>query len=138
MDTAALVHRRARETSMPWLPRLHTPAQDRWFFRERVFASCTVRGAFEDERLVGFVAFRPGWVDHLYVLPGHQGAGLGSALLAAAKRDAARLDLWTFRRNRAARRFYEARGFVAVAETDGAGNEEREPDVLYRWTRDAV
>ena len=35
----------------------------------------------------------------------------------------------------AARRFYEARGFSAVAFTDGARNEEGEPDVLYRWTR---
>ena len=32
-------------------------------------------------------------------------------------------------------RTYEANGFVAVRETDSAANEEKEPDVLYRWMR---
>jgi len=32
-------------------------------------------------------------------------------------------------------RFYEARGFALVRETDGSGNEEKEPDALYLWTR---
>jgi hypothetical protein len=30
-----------------------------------------------------------------------------------------------------ARRFYEARGFALIQETDGTGNEEKEPDALY-------
>jgi hypothetical protein len=34
---------------------------------------------------------------------------------------------------RPARRFYERHGFVAVEHTDGAGNEEREPDVRFLW-----
>jgi hypothetical protein len=46
--------------------------------------------------------------------------------------------LWTFQRNAPARRFYEKEGFVAVRETDGSGNEEREPDVLYLWKRAVV
>ena len=46
-----------------------------------------------------------------------------------------RLQLWTFQRNAQARRFYEARGFVVVEQTDGAGNEEKEPDARYLWTR---
>jgi hypothetical protein len=41
--------------------------------------------------------------------------------------------LWTFRRNEDARRFYERLGFCVVELTDGSGNEEREPDVLYAW-----
>jgi hypothetical protein len=32
-----------------------------------------------------------------------------------------------------ARRFYEARGFVASEFTDGLRNEESQPDVLYTW-----
>jgi putative acetyltransferase len=71
----------------------------------------------------------------LYILPGHQGAGIGSALLATAK--TARPDgfsLYAFQRNIRARQFYEHRGFVPVAFGDGSGNEEGEPDVLYRWT----
>jgi hypothetical protein len=46
---------------------------------------------------------------------------------------AVHLHLWTFQRNAQARRFYEARGFALVEETDGAGNEEKEPDALYLW-----
>jgi hypothetical protein len=38
-------------------------------------------------------------------------------------------------RNTRARRFYEARGFVLTEETDGAGNEENEPDARYLWVR---
>ena len=57
-------------------------------------------------------------------------AGIGSTSSTCCQ---TRLTLWTFQRNLRARRFYEANGFVAVRETDGAGNEEKEPDVLYRW-----
>ena len=41
------------------------------------------------------------------------------------------VNLWTFQRNTGARRFYERNGFIAVDLTDGASNEEREPDVRY-------
>jgi len=50
-----------------------------------------------------------------------------------AKATSASLLLWTFQKNARARRFYEAKGFVAVDQTDGGTNEEREPDVLYQW-----
>ena len=36
--------------------------------------------------------------------------------------------LWVFQRNTGARRFYERRGLRLVELTDGAGNDEREPD----------
>lgn len=35
------------------------------------------------------------------------------------------------------RLFYKHRGFIAPEQTDGSGNEEREPDILYRWQRPA-
>jgi len=35
--------------------------------------------------------------------------------------------------NEPARRFYERHGFVAEELTEGAANEERAPDVRYRW-----
>ena len=60
----------------------------------------------------------------------------GNALLEIAKAGSAELQLWTFQRNRSARRFYEKHRFQAMRETDGTGNEEREPDVLYRWQRE--
>ena len=57
------------------------------------------------------------------------------ALSSLLGRASDRLELWTFLRNAPARRFYEARGFALVEQTDGARNEEREPDARYLWTR---
>jgi putative acetyltransferase len=132
MDQAAVIHRTAFDERLPWLAGLHTPAEDRWFFRERVFADCEVWGAIEG-KLIGFIAFRKGWVDQLYVAPGWQRRGVGQALLRIAMAGSSGLQLWTFQRNTAARRFYERLGFVAVEQTDGNRNEEHEPDMRYRW-----
>jgi GNAT superfamily N-acetyltransferase len=133
MGWAARVHRAAFDARLPWLAGLHTPEEDRWFYRERVIVSSVVWGAFGEERLLGIIAFREDWIDQLYVLPDAQGRGVGSALLDIAKRQATELSLWTFQRNEGARRFYERHDFSPVRETDGSENEEREPDVLYRW-----
>jgi len=135
MDAAATVHRTAFDCALPWLIGLQTPDEDRWFYRERVFTGCQVHGAFEGGALAGIIAFRSGWIDQLYVLPEAQGCGVGSELLQVAKRAFDCLQLWTFQRNLGARRFYEARGFALVEETDGAGNEEKEPDARYLWPR---
>ena len=83
--------------------------------------------------MIGIIAFREGWIDQLYVLPKTQGQGVGTALLAVATSAWPELMLWTFQRNTGARRFYERHGFVAVEETDGSLNEEKEPDVRYCW-----
>lgn len=130
----AVVHRASFDDRLPWLAGLHTPSEDDWFFREVVFAQAAVWGTFDGADLVGVLAVRPGWIDQLYVLPDHQGRGIGSALLEVAQAGATQLDLWTFQRNAPARRFYERHGFVAVELTDGSANDEREPDVRYRWT----
>jgi ribosomal protein S18 acetylase RimI-like enzyme len=132
MDEAAVIHRAAFDQRLPWLAGLHTPAEDRAYFRQQVFTACEVWG-WGDDAIVGFIAFRPGWIDQFYVLPDQQNRGAGSALLDLAKSRTPHLQLWTFQRNTAARRFYERRGFVKLRETDGRDNEEREPDILYRW-----
>jgi putative acetyltransferase len=134
-EAAGAVHRKALDDRLPWLAGIHSPAEDSKYFRDKVFAACTVWGAFEGGALVGIVAFREGWIDQLHVLPEAQRRGLGSALLAVAQGAFSSLSVWCFQANGAARRFYEGRGFVAVRETDGRGNEEREPDILYHWTR---
>ena len=135
MDAAALVRRTAFEHALPWLAGLHTAEEDRWFFRERLFKTDELWGAFDDVELIGIIAFRAEWINQLYVLPGAQRRGIGTGLLQVAQRRFPRLHLWTFQRNAPARRFYEKHGFVLVEETDGAGNEEKEPDALYIWTR---
>ena len=135
MDAAAAVHRASFDGALPWLAGLHAPAEDRRFYRTHVFPSCRVWGAERQSKLVGIIAFREEWIDQLYVLPVAQGHGVGTELLEIAQNAFPVLSLWTFQRNQRARRFYELNGFVAVRETDGSGNEEKEPDVLYRWER---
>lgn len=92
-------------------------------------------GAFDDVVMLGMIAFRKDWIDQLYVLPTGQRLSVGTALLQIAQRSFDRLQLWTFQRNTKARRFYEARGFTLQEQTDGAGNEENEPDARYLWVR---
>jgi GNAT superfamily N-acetyltransferase len=135
MDAAARVHRASFDHALPWLAGLHTPEEDAWFYRERLFATCALWGAFDGQVMSGVIAFGDGWIEQLYVLPAVQGRGLGSELLDVAKLSSERLQLWTFQRNAPARRFYEARGFVLVEQTDGARNEEKELDARYLWTR---
>ena len=133
MDRAAAVHRIAFDNALPQLAGLHTPEEDRQFFRECVFKTCQVWGHFENQKLVAIIAFREGWIDQLYVLPSSQGRGVGTALLGVAQAQFPQLSLWTFQCNELARRFYERHGFMLIKETDGAGNEEKEPDAMYSW-----
>jgi len=135
MDAAARLHRTSFDHALPWLAGLHTSDQDRWFYRERMFRTCRLWGAFDGDRMTGLIAFHDDWIEQLYVLPEAQGQGVGTALLDVAKRASDRLQLWTFQRNAQARSFYQARGFAIVEQTDGAGNEEKEPDARYLWTR---
>ena len=133
MPAAAAVHRASFNERLPTLAGLHTPEEDVGFWSAVVFKDCQVWGAEEGGRLVGVIAFLEDWIDQLYVLPEAQGRGLGSRLLDVAKSTYPALSLWTFQRNEPARRFYEKHGFFVVDESDGAGNEEKEPDVLYKW-----
>ena len=133
----AVIHRSARRAALPYLPGLHAPDEVLAFFRDRVLARCEVGVAMDgNATVVGFYALSEGWIEHLYVAPSHQGRGVGSRLLRHAMGRGPALQLWTFQRNAPARRFYERHGFVAVKETDGLGNEEKEPDVLYAWSRE--
>ncbi len=134
-DAVAALFRLSKETAMPFLPDLHTPHEDRVFFRARVFAECEVWVAERAGEIVGMCAFRDGWVDQLYVHPAHQRDGIGAALLRIAKGVNARLQLWAFQRNVNAMRFYESQGFRPVKTTDGRDNEEHEPDALFAWER---
>jgi GNAT superfamily N-acetyltransferase len=135
MDAAARVVRTAFDQALPSLAGLHTPEEDQWFFRERVFKTCEMWGAFDGAVMTAIIAFREGWIDQLYVLPEAQRRGVGKDLLRVAQNAFDRLQLWTFQRNASARRFYEGRGFALIQQTDGARNEEKEPDALYLWTR---
>ena len=134
---AADLHRRAGALIPGYDTSLHTPAEFAALYRDRVFDAGPVWGAFDEDSLLGFVALLPGWIDHLYVEPARHGAGIGSALVRLAQREQDDLQLHTFQANVRARALYERNGFVAEAFTDGQRNEERMPDVRYRWRRAA-
>ena len=133
----AVILRTCFRVSLPFLPELHTPDEDLAYMSARVATRDPVWVAEADGAPVGFVTFRESWIDHLYVHPDRQGQGIGPALLAKALEDGGPKQLWAFRQNTRARRFYEARGFRPVEFTDGAGNEEKAPDVRYLWSPSA-
>ena len=115
-------------------PLVHTDEQVRAWIRELVIPSGDAWVAAIDGRIVGMAVIRPGDLDQLYVAPDAQGRGVGRRLVEHAKRlSPDGLGLYTFQVNERARRFYERNGFVADAFGDGSGNEERQPDVHYRW-----
>ncbi len=107
--------------------------EDGAFFRTHILPRCALWVAVEDDAVLGFLALEGAYVDRLYVHPAAQGRGIGSALLDRAM--ALRPDgiaLHTHQRNRAARAFYEKRGFRAVRLGISAPP-ENEPDVEYHW-----
>ncbi len=131
----ARVVQASRRDALPYLPVLHSDDEDRRYFTKLV-GSAAVWVAETDGQIAAVLVLNERHVEHLYVLPSHQGRGIGSRLLDLAKRDSPEgLRLYTFHRNERARAFYERRGFVAAEFGDGSGNEEREPDVLYEWRR---
>jgi len=91
----------------------------------------------ERGRVVALMALSDTKVEQLYVAPEWIGHGVGRELIELAKeRRPAGLDLWCFQVNARARRFYERNDFVPILFGDGSTNEERQPDILYRWYGD--
>ena len=84
--------------------------------------------------LVGFANLTPTWLDGLYVDPGAQREGIGSALVDLAKSVRPEgFGLWVFEMNEPARAFYRRHGFVELERTDGTANEENAPDIKMVW-----
>jgi GNAT superfamily N-acetyltransferase len=128
-------------SEMAYLPALHTPDEDRAFFTDRVVGSglhdvtVAVAEMSSWSEMVGFCAVHAGWIEHLYVTPAWQGAGIGSALLARAmSENPGGLSLWVFEQNERAAALYSRSGFVVVERTDGLGNEEQVPDLRMQWS----
>ena len=87
-DTIAFVARQSRGHFLPYLPDLHTPEEDAWFYKNIVFAQDQVWVAEDHGAIVGFCAFKADWLDHLYLLPSHVGKALGVELLKRRSRAA--------------------------------------------------
>lgn len=128
----------SRRTFIPYAPIAHGEEDVRAWMKALIATQGRVSVACLGGRVVGLLAVSSdedaNWIDQLYLAPGHTGQGIGHDLLAHALRALGRerpVRLYTFQANEGARRFYEREGFRTLALTDGAGNEERCPDVLY-------
>jgi 8-oxo-dGTP pyrophosphatase MutT (NUDIX family)/GNAT superfamily N-acetyltransferase len=133
----AHVYLRSRQFGVAGVPVVHPPGELRRWMADDVIGHTDTWVAELDGTIVGFVVVDGQWVEHLYLDPAWMGRGLGDQLLACAlQRATGDVRLWTFQANDPARRFYERHGFVAEEFTDGAGNEERAPDVRYVLARE--
>ncbi len=126
----------SRRVLMPYAPSVHTDDDVRQWVQGRLLPGGQVTVALVDHAVAGVLAVsqRDGmaWIDQLYVHPAQVARGIGNALLSQALARLPRpVQLCCFQANTRARRFYERRGFVALSFSDGAGNEEGCPDVLY-------
>jgi GNAT superfamily N-acetyltransferase len=133
---AAELWLRARAAALSAIPPpAHMADEVRAWFRDHVVCRCDVWLAEgEAGRLAALLVLDGEWLDQLYVDPELTGRGIGSRLVEVARRERpGGLRLWTFVSNAGAQRFYERHGFVETERTDGSGNEEGAPDVLYAW-----
>jgi putative acetyltransferase len=122
--------------TLTFLPMLHTAEEDRGFIRDVVLPECTVWVAEGSTGIVAFLARHEQEIRMLYTHPDAIGNGAGTLLMEIAKTSGVEaLELWCFEANLRARQFYERHGFKAIRFTDGRDNEEKTPDVLYRWQR---
>ena len=130
----ATVYIASRRGAAAYLPTVGTDAEIRAFVMNQMVPERETWVAEDRARIVAVLVLDGDEVDQFYVAPAEQRRGVGDAMLAHAKRlRPTGLHLAAFQRNAPARRFYEARGFVATKFTDGAGNMEREADVIYEW-----
>jgi len=131
----ATVYIASRRGAAAYLPTVGSDAEIRAFVIDRMVPERETWVAEVGGRIVAVMVLDGDMVEQFYVAPAEQRCGVGGAMLAHAKQlRPAGLRLFAFQRNAPARRFYEARGFIAKEFTDGATNMEREPDVLYEWT----
>ena len=135
-DALALIHVLARRAS-PMPDPVHPDDDVRRWLRERLADDAPGHEAWVAEiggLPVGYARTTPGWLDDLYVQPAHQGGGVGRALLElVTARQPGGFCLWVFEANTPARSFYARHGLVELERTDGAGNEEGEPDIRLAW-----
>lgn len=136
-DAVAQVLIESRRVLMPYAPSVHSDDETRQWVAQDLLPSGAVTVAQVDGAVVGVLAVSQArgtaWIDQLSVLPAQAARGIGRALLDHALATLPRpLQLYTFQANAHARAFYERHGFRALTFSDGAANEERCPDVLYR------
>ena len=125
-----------RSEFMPYAPSVHPDEELREWVASQLLPSGGVVVAESKGSVVAAMhtehADGVSWLTQMAVDPALVGKGIGSLLLAHALRTLSLpIRLYTFQANAGARKFYERHGFSAIEFTDGQGNEEQCPDVLY-------
>lgn len=107
---------------------------ERWrYFAGVIAVENDVWIAVKDDAILGLLAIQGQLIDRLYVLPGAQRSGVGTALLGQARALSPNgLRLFTHQENGPARAFYEKEGFV-VLRLGLSPPPECAPDVEYGW-----
>lgn len=77
--------------------------------------SCKIFLAFEDVKLVGFIGFKPGKIEFIYVDPDKQGRGIATMLMEKALNELKRpIKLEVFTNNKQAKSLYKKFGFKTI------------------------
>lgn len=131
---AADVWLRSFAGALPTVRCAHDEAEVRDWFARVLVPRYETWVAVTVNSVVGLMVLNGQELKQLYLDPAWRGRGLGNRFMSLAKEQQPEgLTLWTFQVNTSAHRFYERHGFIAVERTDGARNDEREPDVRYLW-----
>jgi GNAT superfamily N-acetyltransferase len=126
---------RSYTVALPTVRLVHSDEEVRAWFRGVVIPQHDTWIADAAGAIVGVLVLKGQFVEQLYLDPDWRGRGIGDRMVALAKTHRPDgLELWTFQVNGPAQRFYERHGFRAVERTNGADNEEREPDIRYAWS----
>jgi ribosomal protein S18 acetylase RimI-like enzyme len=129
------VHLASRAAAMPWLPHVHSDEETRRWVEHVLLTEHRTWVAVDGDDVVGFAAVRAGHLEQLYLAPDRRRQGIGSQLFRQVQMAGPEgFTFVVFARNLPARAFYERLGCQVIGESDGAGNEELEPDVTYAWT----
>ncbi len=130
----ARLYRTSRDCCLSFLPQLHTPEEDLWFFQNIVFRNQELTIVMGEGQIIGMISTKDDWIEQLYIDPRHLRKGIGSKLMEQVKAaSSGHLKLMCFVENVDARSFYEAHDFKEVKRTSGSENEEGAPDILLEW-----
>ena len=135
MDAVIRLWHETSRVAYPYLPLQQPyPLESRAaFFRERIAPECELFVAESNGVVLGYMAIKGSYFDQLYIHPGTQRRGAGTALLRKARElSPAGLELHTHQQNMQACAFYEKHGFVAV-KLGICPAPESAPDVEYHW-----
>ena len=135
-DSSALtdVFVAARTESMPWLPSVDNNDTIAKWMKSSLIPISEVEIAEFDGEIVGFSSRRNDKLEHLYVLPEHQGKGYGTTMLDRVKTALpSGFDVLVYTENAKSRSFLEKRGCAFVSDSDGQNKREKTAECLYRW-----